>query len=919
MSRALQIKILFLLILVGWAVYRLVPTLQYWPMNRAERQALQLSDNTKFERLQRESIKRGLDLQGGVFLVLEVDPRQTMQSAELADAVEGARRVIEQRVNQYGVSEANVQKTGDRRLVVELPGLENIEAAMRLVGRTALLQFKLVRPVAERDEVLRRIDTDLPRVLGAAGVDTTKPAPVAPIDTVQQRRGPDSALFEPTPQAQAAAAARTRAPSGEAGEASLAGITSLSQLLESGPGNDLYVSPDSRPKVEAILDIIHRKAPELIPTMGEFVFGKAEDVSGRPTYPLYYVNVNAEMTGASVEDARVGQGSAYELEQAGRPVIDFTVKADSVRLFSDVTRRNRGERLAIVLDNVVYSAPVIQAHITNGRSVITGMEDREEARTLAIAIRSGALPAEVQVQEQRYVGPSLGADSIHSSQIAFIIGGGLVVLFMIAYYRVAGVISVVGLMINMTLLMAILASLHGTLTLPGVAGLVLTIGMAVDSNVLIFERIREEIRAGKTVRAAVEAGYERAASAIWDSNITTFITAAVLYQFGTGPIKGFALILGIGLFTSVFVALFVTRLIYDVLLVRRSVRELSIGRSLIYGTKFPFMSWRRAWFFISGGAVAFSILLMIFRGFNWGIDFAGGTRLEIRLDPPVQIAQIRGALSSVNVNGRRLDLGSSEIKTVDQATDVLITVKQFPNISAAAVDSALRVELANRFPASTHGNWVLNAESVGPKVGSELRTSAIYALGFSIIAMLIYLGVRFEPVYAVTSTMALFHDVLFTLGIFSLIRHEMTLAIVAALLTIIGYSLNDTIIVFDRVREGLRTYRRLGYEEVLDRSINETLSRTTITSGTTLFVVVSLLLLGGQVLRDFALALFIGIFVGTYSSVWVASALVLVWQKRQGRAEVGAARMGMAAAPPPLPAQRARTPKTSKTPKTPKA
>ena len=892
MSRGLQFKLVLIVFLICWAVYELYPTFQYWPLAKEERQALQLTDKTQYDWLQAEAIKRGLDLQGGVYLVLEVDPSGSMEGSELLDAVEGARRVIEQRVNQYGVSEANVQKVGERRLIIELPGLEDISAAMNLVGRTALLRFNLLRPPSERDEVVRRIDAAVPRLVGSAAFDTSATtSAIAEADQEAPIAGSGGGLFdadEPVSEQEAGAFEPQGAETPTAAiaddeavdENPLRGISSLSALLQTGPGGDYYVSMLDRPKVAALLELVATDAPELIPSSGEFLFGKMEVFSGQRLTPLFYLSVRPEMTGASVEDARVGKGSDLELDQAGRQVINFSVKSDSVRLFSSLTRRNRGERMAIILDNVVYSAPTIQAHITDGRSVITGMEDRDEARSLAIAIRSGALPAEVEVQEQRYVGPSLGADSIESSKLALSIGAGLVVLFIVAYYRLAGMVAIIGLVFNMLILMASLAGLHGTLTLPGVAGLLLTIGMAVDANVLIFERIREELATGKTARGAIESGYDRASSAIWDANITTFITAAVLYQFGTGPIRGFALILGVGIFTSVFSALFVTRAIYEFWLTGRTLRDLSIGQSFIRGTQIPFMKLAKVWLVVSGGLVVLGIALTATLGFNWGVDFAGGTRLEVRFTPPVAISDVRASLDAVPMGDRVLDLTRSEIKTVDRASDVLITVKQFPNIDASEVDAALREHLEVTFADNLTGDWVLGTETVGPKIGSELKSSAIYAVLFSLVGILVYLSFRFEWMFAVAATAALFHDVIFTLGAFSLIRHEITLAVVASVLTIVGYSLNDTIVVFDRIREGLRTYRKLSYREVLDRCVNETLSRTLITSGTTLAVVLTLYALAGDVLRDFALALIVGIIVGTYSSIYIASALVLVWHNR---------------------------------------
>jgi SecD/SecF fusion protein len=889
MSRGLQIRLALLLALIGWAVYQLLPTFQFWPLTVQERQMMQLTDKAKFDELQTRSIKRGLDLQGGVFLVLEVDPARSMTGSVLADAVEGARRVIEQRVNQYGVSEANVQKIGERRIIIELPGLDNIEAAMRLVGRTALLSFNLLRPVSERDEVVRRIDAALPRLLSgvaidtaaAAAGDTVKDSGVASVADSAAKQAPKADLFGGAQPQQVVAQAKP-ATTDSTEENPLKGLTSFSTMLEMGPGNDFYVSTVNKPKVDAVLNLIRTKSPELVPSAGEFLFGKEEIVNGKYLTPFFYVSSRADMTGASVKDAQVSQGSNLDMEQAGRPVINFEVKGDSVRLFSAITRRNRGERMAIILDKVVYSAPTIQAHINDGRSIITGMADKEEARSLAIAIRSGALPAEVQVQEQRYVGPSLGTDSIESSLQASWIGGLAVVLFMIAYYRIGGMIAVVSQMFNIVLVMASLAALHGTLTLPGVAGLILTLGMAVDSNVLIFERMREERASGKSARATIESGFGNAASAIWDSNITTLISAVALYQFGTGPIRGFALVLMIGIAGTVFSALFTTRFMYDLWASVGHLARVSLGKPFLKNPKFQFLKWRNPWFIGSGAILTVAIVAMVTLGFNWGVDFTGGTRLAVRFVPAVKTNDVRNALKRVPIRSTVLNLSQSEIKTVDQDSDLLITVKQYRNFDAAAVDSAIRLRLREVFPANTNGDWVLNAESVGPKIGSELKYGAIYAVGLALLGILIYLAIRFELIYALATTASLFHDVLLTLGVFAIVRHEVTLSVVAAVLTMVGYSLNDTIVVFDRIREGLRVYaKRLSFGEILDKCINETLTRTIITSGTTLMAVVALLVFGGETLKDFAFVLFIGILTGTYSSIYVAAALVYVWQTRQ--------------------------------------
>ncbi len=495
-------------------------------------------------------------------------------------------------------------------------------------------------------------------------------------------------------------------------------------------------------------------------------------------------------------------------------------------------------------------------------------------------LRSGSLPVDVDIVEDRTVGPSLGRDSIEKGRKAALIGLAIVMVFMVFYYGLSGIIADLALTLNLLFVMAILAGFGGTLTLPGIAGIILTIGMAVDANVLIFERIREELDSGKTVRASVDTGYSRAFLTIVDANLTTIITAIVLYQFGTGPIKGFALTLMVGILSSMYTSLFVTRTVFNLILSRPDVSSISIGKLRIFRKPaFEILGLRKIAFALSLVLILVGLGSTIVKGgYNLGIDFKGGTLLELHFDPVVPVSEIRDALASVDVGDRTLDLRRSEIKEFGSVNDVLIRVEE--EAEGTAVADGIRNTLRSRFGESipAEGEWLRRQEAVGPKIGAELKNDAINAILVSILLIVVYIWFRFKRIqYGIAAVVALIHDVLITLGVFSLFDMEISLAIIAALLTIVGYSLNDTIVVFDRVREDLRLYRRESFGQILNRSINECLNRTFLTSGTTLFVVMGLLTLGGEVLSDFALALLVGVIVGTYSSSFIATPVVYQW------------------------------------------
>ena len=832
-------KLVLIVALIAAAVYYLLPSVDFYSMTDDERETLGLKAPEQLVDLKKRSLNLGLDLQGGIHLVLEVKT-EGMEQQEAQDAVAQAQEVIRNRVDQFGVAEPTIQRQGDNRIIIELPGVQDVQRAKDLVGQTALLEFQLLEPSEDRTRLIQRIDQVL-----------------APQEEEEEE---EDLLLSSTTES-----------------------TPLSSMLNL-VGEDLSVSGRDLLRVKNLLNT--PEAQELIPADVEFLFSsKPAGAEGNEFYFLYLVRKKPEMTGHMIQDAFVSIGQV--VEYMGQPIVNFSTTDEGVRLFSRITGSHIGERMAIVLDESVYSAPVIRSKISESRGIITGSGTQEEAKDLAIVLRAGALPAEVEIIEDRTVGPSLGRDSIEQGKTAAIYSMVLVVIFMVLYYRAAGLIANCALLLNMLFIMAVLAGFHATLTLPGIAGIILTIGMAVDANVLIFERIREELRSGKTVRAAIDSGYGHALSAIIDANVTTFLVGIVLYQFGTGPIRGFALTLCIGIISSLFTAFFVTRTIFELITRKSEQSTLSIGPvGLFSNLNIRFLSLRNIGFGTSAAVLLIGIVSILgINGIRKGIDFAGGTLLELHFDPAVQVEDIRSQLGRVPVGDAEIDLSKSEIKQFGSENDILIRVSE-SGAGTEVADGIMGVLKAGFADNIAEMEWIRRQEKVGPKIGSELSNAAVRAVLVALALILIYMAWRFHRfLYGIAAVVALFHDVLITLGLLSLLNIEITLAVVAALLAIVGYSLNDTIVVFDRIRENLHTARRQGFDGTVNQSINECLSRTLITSATTLMAVLVLMLFGGEVNRDFTITLMIGVVVGTYSSIFVASPVLYLGQQRAAAKE----------------------------------
>ncbi|MDG4880243.1 protein translocase subunit SecDF [Mesorhizobium sp. WSM4884] len=671
-------------------------------------------------------------------------------STALSQAIE----VVERRVNALGTTEPIVQRQGDDRILVQVPGLQNPQRLKDIIGQTAKLTFQMV-------------DTSVP------------------VQDAMKNRPP--------------------------------------------PGDSVLYSQDDPP------------VPYLVENR---VIVSGEDLSNAtPTYN----------------------------SQTNEPVVSFTFNSRGATRFGQATQQNVGKPFAIVLDNQVISAPVIREPILGGSGQISGNFTAESANDLAVLLRAGALPAKLTIIEERTVGPGLGQDSIHAGKVAGVIGSILVVAFMFVAYGFLGFLANVALAVHVAMIVGALSLLGATLTLPGIAGIVLTIGMAVDSNVLIYERIREERRNGRSVIQAIDTGFSKALATIVDSNVTSLIATVVLFWLGTGPVKGFAITYAIGILTTVFTAFTFTRMLVAIWLRRARPKELPRAPVTFIppGTKIPFMGIRRWTFALSSLLSILSVVGFLTIDINYGIDFKGGSMIEVQAKQGnADLADIRGRLSELNI-------GEIQVQQFGQPNDVLIRVgtqDAGENAEQTVIDK-VRGELQDQYD-------FRRVEVVGPTVSGELAKQGTIAMLIALVGILLYVWFRFEWQFAVGAIVATVHDVVMTIGFFVISGLEFNQSSLAAILTIIGYSLNDTIVVYDRVREDLRKYKKMPLPQLLNNAINETLSRTTLTSVTTSLALLALVLFGGEVIRSFTLAMLFGVVFGTYSSIFIAAPLLILFKLR---------------------------------------
>lgn len=707
-------------------------------------------------------INLGLDLKGGMHLILNVENENLPTDAAKNDAVLRSMEVLRNRIDGLGVGETLIQRQGANQILVQLPGVTDRNKAIDMIGRVAHLEFRLV-------------DSD------------------------------------PT------------------------------HLKDALAGN-----------IPAGYELKRVKRGE-----------------GEATGAPILVSKEVVLGGESIKDAHV------DFDRTGmQPKISLAFNDQGAKEFGDLTTAHVNERLAIVLDNEVLSAPNIREPILSGTAEITGQFKFEEASLLALALRTGSLPVPMKVEEERTIGPLLGKDSVEAGVKATVLGGLLIVGFMTLYYFIGGLIASIALVINLFMILGSMGLINilmpdsqVTLTLPGIAGIILTLGMAVDANVLINERIREEVDNGRPLSAAINAGYSHAWSAIVDSHVTSLIAAFMLFEFGSGPIKGFAVTLSTGLIASLFTSIFITRTFYNFLVENRIIQSLPMMH-VFTKPNFNFLNKKYFCFALSAALLIWGMWsLNAKKDSAYGIDFAGGQIQEFKFEKPISADEIRAFFKEEK-------LGHAVIQTFANApTNVIIRTPEDSHDHVVAVFKDKMPD--NKFQ-------VLRIEKVGPVVGQALRTKAIYAIVLALVGMLIYVGIRFKHYdFAAASVIAIFHDVLITLGLIVIFGRQIDLLVVTALMTVAGYSINDSIIIYDRVRENVPKSRNKSLAEIINDSINQTLGRTILTTFVTMLSVLALYFVGGEVLNTFALVLILGFLFGTYSTVYIVSPLFLAWHGKK--------------------------------------
>jgi SecD/SecF fusion protein len=610
-----------------------------------------------------------------------------------------------------------------------------------------------------------------------------------------------------------------------------------------------------------------------------------DETATTPPRVLWVSRIAEKVRGDQLSDARpsLGQFGGYEVQ--------LSFNSEGTSAFCEATTKHTNERMAIVLDGTVYSAPNINEPICGGRAVITGDFTAQEATQLAVVLRCGSLPVDIRIESTLGTDPTLGEAAVDSGIAAASFGMLLVIIFMVIYYRTAGFIANIALVANIVLILGTLTIAGATVTLPGIAGIILTIGMAVDANVLIFERIREELANNKSVPNAIKIGYSRAFVTIMDANITTFLTGLILYNFGSGPIRGFAVTLMIGIIASLFTALFVTRTFFDFLLYNEKVGELKM-MSMLSNNSWDFLDKRKLCGMISAAVLVISVGVLLTRGANsFSVDFRGGVSISLAVADTVPVKEVEAALAQADErykDSRVTYKGSAAAG--NKLLEIVLPAAADGQVPHGA-DEDLRVTLsgilAPTFPALFEGIDERGGmiQEIGPLLGARFIKQAVFAMVAALVMIIIYITFRFELSYALGAVAALAHDVTICTGLFLIWNmgdRQISLPVIAALLTIIGYSLNDTIVVFDRVRENIGLLgKKLKFLEIINLSINQTLSRTVLTSITTLIVVLTLYFVGGGAINDFALIMLLGVIVGTYSSVFIATPVMILWHQRQ--------------------------------------
>ena len=807
---------------------------------------------------------------------------------EAESAISNSFNVLRNRIDRFGVTQPNIQKLGNSgRILVELPGVKEPERVRKLLQGTASLEFWATYDNAEIESFLAEANTTLAKILG----DTV------PVEAAEVPAETDSLLAEALKQSAAEQAELAEwknnnplfavlTPSQANGNACIG----FANYADTAKVNKYL----NMPEIKAIFPREFKpmwsvKPSQLIPDGNHFelVAIKASTADGK-----------APLDGDAVSDARVQYGNT-----GGNPEVSMSMNAEGANVWARLTKENIGKQVAIVLDGMVYSYPTVQSEISGGSSQITGNFTLEEAEDLANVLKSGKLPAPATIVQEQVVGPSLGAESINAGLISFVIAFCLVLLYMILFYQGAGLVANVALLCNVVLLFGTLVSFGAVLTLPGIAGLVLTLGMAVDANVIIYERIKEELRAGKGLSKAIADGYSNAYSAIIDGQITTLLTGIVLFVFGSGPVQGFATTLIIGIVTSVLTSIFITRIIFDdrVSKGKNVTFDNKLTRNFLQNTNINFIGKKKIAYILSGLLIVASLVSIFTKGFTYGVDFTGGRTYIVRFDKPVTAEEVRASVNdafdlAVAQDSTVSKNASAEVKQFGNEDQMKITTTYKVEQESADVDTEVTAILYNAVKGlfadeditfdefkDTQSNpyGIISSDKVGPTIANDITRSAIIAVILALVVIFGYIAIRFRGwTWGLGGVVGLAHTALIVIGFFSIFSGILPFSLdidqtfIAAILTIIGYAINDTVVIFDRIREFKELHPKADFRTNVNNALNSTLSRTMNTSLTTLITMLAIAIFGGEVIRGLAVALIVGIVVGTYASIFIATPIM---------------------------------------------
>ena len=801
---------------------------------------------------------------------------------EAESAIANSFNVLRNRIDRFGVTQPNIQQLGNSgRILIELPGVKEPERVRKLLQGTASLEFWATYENSEIYPFLQEANETLAGLLaeedGQAAVEQTKDAVAAEdilseeISAAEEESADDEAFRKANPlfAALQPAVYNGRLAGGACiGYASYADTTKINTWLHMPQIQSLFPA-----EFKAMWTV---KPSQAFPggNIYELVAIRSTSRDGK-----------APLDGGVVTDARVQYGNS-----GGNPEVSMSMNAEGANIWARMTKDNIGRQIAIVLDGMVYSYPVVNTEITGGSSSITGNFDLEEAEDLANVLKSGKLPAPATIIQEQIVGPSLGSESINAGLISFAIAFLLVLIYMFAFYHGAGLIADAALLCNVLLLLGSLVSFGAVLTLPGIAGLVLTLGMAVDANVIIYERIKEEIRAGKGLSKAVADGYSNAYSAIIDGQVTTILTGIVLFVFGSGPVQGFATTLIIGIITSVLTSIFISRIIIDDRLAKGKNITFSnkFTRNFLQNTTVDFLSKRKFTYILSGVIVVASILSICIKGFTYGVDFTGGRTFVVRFDQPVQAEEVRdaavatfdGAVEVKQFGGESQMKITTQYKVEDESTEADAEVEEmlYNSLKGFFKEDITFDEFRSTLE---NPNGIISSDKVGPTMANDMKRAAIIAVIIALFVIFAYIAVRFKNwTWGLGGVVGLAHTAIIVIGFFSFFSGILPFTLdvdqtfIAAILTIIGYAINDTVVIFDRIREYKTLHPKMDFRVNANQALNSTLSRTMNTSLTTLIVMIAIAIFGGEVIRGMAVALCLGIAIGTYASIFIATPIM---------------------------------------------